>query len=152
MKKLSFIIFILALGIGFAEKIQPIRVGGCMQIPGDKGQTLPLLHTDVKGLINGIIGHTTVKQTFRNDTSNTLELTYVFPMPHRAAIGQYQFTIGKRIITGVIKTRENARELYNQARESRQNCRLARATTAKCFCSEFNQYSCWRKNHCGDFL
>ncbi len=104
-----------------AEKHLP---GGCLQVPGEEGRTLPLLHTDVKAQIDGILAHTTLKQQFRNDTSNTLELTYIFPMPHRAAIGSYQFTIGERTIVGTIQTREKARQIYNQAREQGKTAAL----------------------------
>ena len=119
MKQILFTMFLLTSFLlqaqeeTFGQKGMP---GGCIQIPGEEGRTLPLLHTGVKTSIDGILAQTVLNQTFKNDTSNTLELTYIFPMPHRAAIGHYQFTIGKRTIEGTIQTKEKAREIYEQAR------------------------------------
>jgi len=100
----------------FAQHPQKGFPGGCIQVPGEEGRMLPLLHTDVQAHIDGVLARTILKQTFKNDTSNTLELTYIFPMPHRAAVGHYQFTIGNRVIEGRIQTKEKARQLYEQAR------------------------------------
>jgi len=98
--------------------------GGCIQVPGEEGRILPLLHTAAQTRINGLIAQTTLEQSFKNDSSNTLELTYVFPMPHRAAVGHYQFTIGERTIVGTIQTRKKAREMYEQARQEGKTAAL----------------------------
>jgi len=121
---LFFIVALTAISLGNPTELEKRMPGGCIQVPGEEGRTLPLLHTDVQAKINGVLAQTVIKQQFRNDTSNTLDLTYIFPMPHRAAVGAYQFTIGDRIITGTIQTREKAREIYNQAREQGKTAAL----------------------------
>jgi Ca-activated chloride channel family protein len=113
--KYSAFYLILTL-TAFAQHPQKGFPGGCLQVPGEEGRMLPLLHTDIQAHIDGVLAQTILNQTFKNDTSNTLELTYIFPMPHRAAVGHYQFTIGHRVIEGRIQTKEKARQLYEQAR------------------------------------
>ena len=46
---------------------------------------LPLTALDVQTYISGVTAQTTVRQTFRNALDETLEATYIFPLPDRAA-------------------------------------------------------------------
>jgi len=82
----------------------------------------PLKHTDVKASITGFLARVTVTQTFANPSDKKIEAVYVFPLPHTAAIDGMTMDLGDHRVIGVIKRREEARQMYEMA--------LARGTTA----------------------
>jgi len=75
----------------------------------------PLKHTDVKAVISGFIARVTVTQTFFNPLDEKIEAVYVFPLPHEAAVDDMTMVIGDRRIVGLIKRRDVARQIYEQA-------------------------------------
>ncbi len=75
----------------------------------------PLKHTDVDTEISGFISRVTVTQTFENPFDETIEAVYVFPLPEDGAVFDMTMKIGERTIKGVIKKREEARQIYEQA-------------------------------------
>jgi len=82
----------------------------------DKEIPLPLKHTDVKGQISGYIATVDVTQKFHNPYDEKIEAVYAFPLPQNAAINEFIMTIGERRIRGIIREREEAEEIYQQAR------------------------------------
>jgi Ca-activated chloride channel family protein len=78
---------------------------------------LPLKHTDVRANISGYIGAVEVTQRFQNPYSSKIEAVYLFPLPHNAAIKEFIMTIGDRRIRGIIRAREEAEQIYRQARQ-----------------------------------
>ena len=77
----------------------------------------PLKHTDVKAEISGFISRVEVTQEFNNPFDSPIEAIYIFPLPHNGAVNSMEMVVGERKITGLIKTREEAREIYEQAKE-----------------------------------
>jgi Ca-activated chloride channel family protein len=82
----------------------------------EKEIPLPLKHTDVKGQISGYIATVDVTQQFHNPYDQKIEAVYVFPLPQNAAINEFIMTIGERRIRGIIRERQEAEEIYRQAR------------------------------------
>jgi Ca-activated chloride channel homolog len=80
----------------------------------------PLVHTDVKADISGILSRVTVRQQFQNPFNVPIEAVYTFPLPHNAAVDDMTIHAGSRTIRGVIKRREEARAIYEQARAQGQ--------------------------------
>lgn len=78
---------------------------------------LPVLDLEVRLEVTGILVHGTVRQTFHNPLSETIECLYVFPLPERAAVHRLELRIGERRIVSVIKEREEARRTYEHARQ-----------------------------------
>jgi Ca-activated chloride channel homolog len=76
----------------------------------------PLKHTDVKASVNGYIATVDVTQQYQNPFDTKIEAVYVFPLPHNAAINEFVMTIGDRKIRGLIREREEAQRIYNEAR------------------------------------
>ena len=91
-------------------------VGGVLEFP--------LQHTDVQAEIAGMVAEVTVTQTFANPFDKTIEAIYVFPLPDEAAGNDMTMHIGDRTIRGLIKKREEAREIYEQARAAGQTASL----------------------------
>ena len=82
----------------------------------EKEIPLPLKHTDVKGQISGYIATVDVTQQFHNPYDEKIEAVYVFPLPQNAAINEFIMTIGERRIRGIIRERQEAEEIYRQAK------------------------------------
>lgn len=77
---------------------------------------LPLKHTDVKGRVSGYIATVEVTQQFQNPFSEKIEAVYVFPLPQNAAVNEFIMVIGERRIRGIIRERQEAEEIYREAR------------------------------------
>src|SRR5688572_328264 len=98
---------------------EPGIPGGDLRIVGPDGQvksSCPLKHTDVVANVAGFVSRTKVKQTFHNPLNEKIEAIYVFPLPQDAAVDEMVMTVGDRRIVGQIKKREEARQVYEQAR------------------------------------
>jgi Ca-activated chloride channel family protein len=83
----------------------------------DKG-LLPLRAMDIETRIDGLVAQTTLRQTFVNTLGEPLEATYIFPLPDRAAVTHFRMEVAGRVIEGVLKQREEARQEYEQAIQS----------------------------------
>jgi Ca-activated chloride channel family protein len=81
-------------------------------------QQFPLKHTEIRAEITGRIGRVRVTQTFHNPYEKKIEAVYVFPLPSRAAVDDMEIRVGGRTTRGVIKRREEARALYEEARRA----------------------------------
>jgi Ca-activated chloride channel homolog len=77
----------------------------------------PLKHTSVNAKIALNVSRVEVRQSFENPFTETLEAIYVFPLPDEAAVDEMEIQIGDRIIQGSIKKREEAQQIYDQAKE-----------------------------------
>ena len=80
-------------------------------------QVFPLKQTEVKAKIAGNISRVEVVQKFENPFPESLEAVYVFPLPDEAAVDDMEIKIGSRTIKADIKLREEALEIYEQARQ-----------------------------------
>ncbi|MBN1426544.1 VWA domain-containing protein [Candidatus Fermentibacteria bacterium] len=77
---------------------------------------LPLRHTDVKGQVDAFIATVDVRQSYHNPYNEKIEAVYVFPLPTTAAVTDFQMIIGDRKIRGVIREREEAQRIYDEAK------------------------------------
>ncbi len=78
---------------------------------------LPVLGLAVGLEVTGILVHGTLTQTFKNPTADVIECVYVFPLPERAAVYRMEIRIGERRIVSVIREREEARKIYETAKQ-----------------------------------
>jgi Ca-activated chloride channel homolog len=82
----------------------------------DDTSTLPLKHTDVDARVLGHVAQVRVTQQFHNDRERPIEVVYSFPLPENAAVDDMRMVIGERTIQSEVKTREHARQTFEQAR------------------------------------
>ncbi|KLN61261.1 hypothetical protein WH96_07930 [Kiloniella spongiae] len=82
------------------------------------------LATNVEIDINGPIARTKVTQRFRNPSDGWVEGTYVFPLPETSAVDTLKMQIGDRFIEGVIKPKEEARKIYDDAKREGKKASL----------------------------
>ena len=89
---------------------------GVLRIVSIKGKNVcPLKHTDVKANVSGFIGITEVTQIFTNPMDTPIEAEYIFPLPEKSAVFEMLMKIGDKTIKGIVKEKEEAREIYNKA-------------------------------------
>ncbi|MGH9845172.1 MAG: VIT domain-containing protein [Blastocatellia bacterium] len=96
---------------------------GALQILNKDGQAsaaCPLKRTDVKTEITGSLARVNVTQEFQNPLAEKIEAVYVFPLPQNAAVDDMTMLVGDRTVKGKIKRREEARMIYEVAREAGQ--------------------------------
>ncbi len=96
---------------------------GALRILNKDGQAsaaCPLKQTDVKAEITGSMARVNVTQEFQNPLTEKIEAVYVFPLPRNAAVDDMTMLVGDRTVKGKIKRREEARMIYETAREAGQ--------------------------------
>jgi Ca-activated chloride channel family protein len=77
-------------------------------------RALPIKSIKLDTKIAGQVATTHVEQIFRNDTDATLEGTYLFPIPESASIVEFAIWDGERKLVGEVRSREEARRIYNE--------------------------------------
>lgn len=77
-----------------------------------------LKHTDVKADISGRFTRVTVVQQYHNPNPDKIEAVYTFPLSDRSGVDRMTMTIGDRVIVGEVKERQQARRIYEQAKQS----------------------------------
>ena len=75
----------------------------------------PLQAVDVRGTVRGLLYSATITQKFLNDRDSRMEAIYVFPLPPKAAVHNFELRIGDRVVEGEIKERGAARREYRAA-------------------------------------
>ncbi len=84
---------------------------------GSQGTGCPLEHTLVKAEISGFMARVEVTQTFTNPRKEKIEAVYTFPLSSNGAVDDMVMRVGDRIVRGAIKRREEARRIYERARD-----------------------------------
>jgi len=85
---------------------------------GRLGAPCPLVHTSVKADISGPLVRVTVEQQFRNPLDRKIEALYTFPLASDAAVDEMTMLVGDRTVRGKIKPKEEARAIYQAARNA----------------------------------
>lgn len=116
----------------------PLKNGGEILVLDAKDQSVhlgscPLKHTDVRATIMGSIVRTTVKQTFENTFDRPIEAQYIFPLPDKSAVDEMKMIIGNRYIVGEIHERQEALEIYEEAKAEGKTASLLNQERPNCF-------------------
>lgn len=113
IRKVSLLVLILAPAA--AAGVHDLGEGS-LHIRGGEARLLPLKHTAVRAEISGFVSEVSVTQVFVNRSTGPIEAVYVFPLPQNAAVTEMTLEAGGRKIKGAIKKRQEAREVYDNAR------------------------------------
>ncbi|MBI5068360.1 MAG: VWA domain-containing protein [Deltaproteobacteria bacterium] len=79
------------------------------------GRALPLLSTRLAADAQGGLIRVRLEQRFANRHQEALEVTYLFPLPHDAAVSGFAIHAGGRRIAGLVEPVQAARERYEEA-------------------------------------
>ncbi|GLW97198.1 VIT domain-containing protein [Microtetraspora sp. NBRC 16547] len=96
------------------EECRPVPDAGLGTLETARGN-LPLESVDITAHVAGLVAGVDMDQGFHNPFDVTLEATYVFPLPPRAAVTAFRMEAGDRVIHGVLKERGQARADYDRA-------------------------------------
>jgi len=99
---------------------------GALYLKDESGRRIatPLVFTDIRMSVTGIVNRVTVEQRFLNPTDEWREGMYVFPLPEKAAVDHLRMKIGERVIEGMIKERGEAARTYEAARSEGRKATL----------------------------
>jgi Ca-activated chloride channel homolog len=73
--------------------------------------------SDMDVTVSGSIARVRVTQVFRNTSADWMEATYLYPLPADAAVDSLKMVVGQKVIIGHIKKRQEARDIYEAAKE-----------------------------------
>jgi len=82
------------------------------------------LGIDVDLTVSGPTIRARVTQIFKNPTQDWVEAVYVYPLPPGGAVDTLKMVVGNRVVVGEIKERQQARVIYEQARQNGQKAAL----------------------------
>ncbi|MCX6348960.1 MAG: VIT and VWA domain-containing protein, partial [Candidatus Aureabacteria bacterium] len=87
-------------------------------VQGDPAvDSFPLLKSEAKVRIAGVISEVELTQVYKNDGKKTIEAVYVFPLGTKSAIHAMRMTIGSRVIEAKIEEKERAARIYETAKQ-----------------------------------
>lgn len=129
---ITLLIFSGAMFIAKAQEESPrvnlddVRSGELLIMTDEQGVYEPStqLSSNVDISITGMVARVTLAQTFENTSDNWIEALYVFPLSEDAAVDSLKMRIGERIIEGEIKGKEEARAVYEEAKDAGQRTSL----------------------------
>ena len=113
------LVFSICFGLAAVAGAQGVIVPGpCRRcpdpMPPNLPRALPIKSIKIDTKISSQVATTHVEQIFRNDTNVTLEGTYLFPIPESASIAEFAIWDGDRRLVGEVRTREEARRIYDE--------------------------------------
>lgn len=123
MKKIIAIFVLICAFLFSANEISASEISssdfpaGSLKVSGEESIDFPLKHTSVDAKISGYVAEVEVRQEYVNPYKTPIEAVYVFPLPNKAAIYDMEIRIGQKIIKAQIKKREEAKEIYEQAKK-----------------------------------
>ena len=101
------------------------RSGSLLLKTNDDGYTEAIrLGIDVDLTVSGPTIRARVTQIFKNPTQDWVEATYVYPLPTGGAVDTLKMVVGDRVVVGEIKERQQARQVYEQARRDGKKAAL----------------------------
>lgn len=121
MRKLSllFAVCLFSAVCVFAQNDAEKVLQGSLLAVDKKGEALgdcPLKRTRVTAGITGFIARVDVVQEFENSFTEPIEAVYTFPLSQTAAVDRLTMRIGGRTIRGRILKKEEARKIYESAK------------------------------------
>ncbi|KAF5585737.1 hypothetical protein FPCIR_8231 [Fusarium pseudocircinatum] len=98
---------------------------GCYIFIQDTPKYLPQVQIRAHTTILATTSRTNLTQTFVNPTGEAIdELRYVFPLYDGVSVVAFTCTVGSRVIKSVVKERQKAQQVYNEAKARGQTAGL----------------------------
>ncbi len=110
-----------------------LQAGGLLLRMENGYSTAALLNTEVEINVSGLVARVTVQQEFHNSGQDWVEGVYVFPLPDKAAVDRMRLRIGERFIEAEIREKEDAKNIYEQAKSSGKKASLVEQQRANLF-------------------
>ena len=128
----SIILSLTALCIGSTWSTTN-HAAGLMTPTGSNLPGLEIRQHHVNVVIEDGYAITTVEQVFANPHGTDLEAIYSFPVPEKAAVGEFTYWIDGSPVTGEVLEKQQAREIYQQEKQAGREAALAEQDSYKTF-------------------
>jgi len=129
---IGFVALLVSFGPGWsAERLQSAYLkpgdarAGSLLLKIDEGYAeAARLGVDVDLTVSGPTVRARITQVFRNPSKDWVEAVYVYPLPSGGAVDSLKMVIGDRVVVGDIKERQQAKAIYEQAKQNGQKAAL----------------------------
>ncbi|MEM7053804.1 MAG: VIT and VWA domain-containing protein [Pseudomonadota bacterium] len=125
MKLLKLLIGGLVTLVFVLGGMQQARAAGLLQPLNSSRPALELSEHHVSVTIEDGYAITSVEQVFTNPNPQDLEAIYSFPVPARAAVGEFTFWIDGQPVSGEVFEKAQARSIYEEERRAGRDAALA---------------------------
>lgn len=106
---------------------------GLMTPTGSNFPNLEIMQHHVDVVIEDGYAITTVEQVFANPHGSDLEAIYSFPVPEKAAVGEFTYWIDGSPVIGEVLEKQQAREIYEQEKQAGRESALTEQDSYKTF-------------------
>jgi Ca-activated chloride channel family protein len=125
---LLLLLLLLPLAVATADTGEhgPSSLSPYFLVEGDDsgGERLPLKKTSTRVKLNGYMARVVVTQLYRNQGTQPINATYIFPGSTRAAVNGMTMTIGERRIVAKIKEKQEAKKKFEKAKKEGKSASL----------------------------
>jgi len=87
----------------------------------------------VKVVIEDGYAITNVEQVFHNPNSTDLEAKYSFPIPEKAAVGEFTYWIDGKAVTGEVLEKKQAKQIYEEEKQAGRETAITEQDSFKSF-------------------
>ena len=105
---------------GFIIPVPP-PCEACTPVPPEELPYLAVKYHRVNVTIADQVATTRIDQVFVNDWGETIEGTYIFPLPESAAISKFTMWVDGKPLPGKLYTQEEARAIYDEIVRQRRD-------------------------------
>ena len=133
MKTLNLITLSLAALCVASLWSTPNHAAGLMIPTGSSLPQLEIREHHVNVVIEDGYAITSVEQVFANPNGTDLEAIYSFPVPEKAAVGEFTYWIDGQPVTGEVLEKEQAREVYAEEKQAGREAALTEQDSYRTF-------------------
>jgi len=133
MKTLKIIILSLATLCVATFWSTTNHAAGLMIPAGSDLPQLEIREHHVNVVIEDGYAVTSIEQIFSNPHSTDLEAIYSFPVPEKAAVGEFTYWIDGQPVTGEVLEKEEAREIYEEEKQAGRETALTEQDSYRTF-------------------
>jgi Ca-activated chloride channel family protein len=133
MKTLNLIILSLAALCVSALFNTAGHAAGLMTPRGSNLPPLEIREHHVNVVIEDGYAITSVEQVFSNPNNTDLEAIYSFPVPEKAAVGEFTYWIDGQAVTGEVLEKQQAAEIYESEKQAGRETALTEQDSYRTF-------------------
>jgi len=111
----------------------PNHAAGLMTPTGSNLPQLDIREHHVNVVIEDGYAITSVEQVFDNPNDTDLEAIYSFPVPEKAAVGEFTYWIDGQAVTGEVLEKQQAREIYEEEKQAGRETALTEQDSYRTF-------------------
>ncbi|WP_432473597.1 VIT and vWA domain-containing protein [Amphritea sp. HPY] len=123
----------LVASLSCAGLVANAEAAGLMKPVNSNLPDLSIREHHVNVVIEDSYAVTSIEQVFHNPNQQQLEAIYSFPVPEKAAVGEFTYWIDGKPVTGEVVEKHKAREIYNQQKQAGNEAALVEQDSYKTF-------------------